>query len=812
MQKRMMILLAIGGLTVGMYIFSSRAYGEPEQTQPPPPKADFRNGSLTGQADSLPKGWRLHVLPGSQTVGEAKIVPGPTEGTNAIELIWKSGPANVAAEAELAVEPKPLESLMLTGQVKTTGEGRAAYRVEFLDGKGKVLRYGETVPVSSETWRELEMLFTVPHGEAVKKTKIYCLNKGRDSALFASLRLRKAMAGDENEFPLFSTAVPAEGNVPMFGDYPVFHSFIDSPCPLGFQVWGDRKRAQDAALILDLPEELTITEAINAEPHIVAQTEYRCDVVEEDGKKINRYIFPVSKERITNMQRWLWGRVNVVIDPKNPDAAVGKSFLITWRTSAGGKLSPPRRLEMKFLPPLAKTPNPKRFEYMNWKTHDLTFKSPEVRDRMARRFEAAAMDYWPLIGYLDYPLCREMNDYFRARGWKVCKPDSNMMSFKISTFVKDMPEVKYAIDDKGKEKYDDNICPTYFNHDPAFREKLYAFHKDRYTREGLRAGEAVVLDYEPFNLFGWCACEGCRKYFAEMFKLPAVPSMEEIQKKYRDQWREFKFRETEEHLRLVSDVLRKAVPGVKIGNYDYVIYEKPPQVAEYFNRNRVAMDARRIEDSIDFHMLTFYNYNNKGACDLLDYTVKQLKKPAWMISNITRGDMLDAYYTHPDRQLSPTRVGLKMLGAAATGAVGFATFPGWDIDGEFFVSIDRVMAELAALEDFYFDGRRVDELFTLSGEGLEEVVLRAHELNGRVLITLLNFDKAVTADITLKAVDPAKLTGLKQLYSPLTGDMESVSLEQLIGPGLKLQLKPLTEQFLILAPEADERISISPRK
>lgn len=390
------------------------------------------------------------------------------------------------------------------------------------------------------------------------------------------------------------------------------------------------------------------------------------------------------------------------------------------------------------------------------------------------------------------------------------RPALGQDRFTYSTFVKDMPGARFVITSDGKEKWRQKICPTYFTRDPAFRKKLYSFYRRKHNGQGIKAGDTVLLDYEPWDYNEWCFCEGCRGYFAEMHHLPAVPSTQEIREKYREQWREFKFRESDTIVRLLSDVVKKAIPGVTIGIYDYAVHESPAK--QKYRRNSVALDCRRFEDTIDFHLLAFYRYNGKEACDLIDYNSKLLTKPVWMISNISRADITQGHWTSSHQQLSPKQVGLKLLGSAASGAAGFANFTGMDVDATFFVAIDRAMSEVAALEEFYVDGCRVDQLFSLAGKGLNDVVLRAHEFNGQVAITLINFDKTVTADITLQAVDPARLKGLNQLYFPQKDNPDAALFEQVVGPGLKLKLEPLSEQFLVLKTANAQRIHIADGK
>jgi len=759
-------------------------------------KTYLKNGLMQGQGASVPDGWRLHFFSNLEAIGESGMIAGPEEGTNAVELIWRDGAARFALQAEMSAQPAQ-GNYILSGQVKTTGPGKAAFLVECFDDKGRLLRYAETAPASSDTWRELTLLFTVPRLTA--KTNVYCLNTGCGSAAFAAVGIKEALGGGEDVFPLSVVAIPAEGNAPLFGGRSKFHSFIDSPCPMGFHFWGEKDRVKNGALLLEMSEELRLTAAVNASPLSEPAVDFSCEEIERDGVKARRYTIPILEvtKILLARPRWEQGRIYVVIEPKDPSTAVSKSFVLSWRLLNDGKLSPRREMEMVFLPALPDTPNPKRFGYMSWKANDLVFESPELMARMAKHYEAAAMHAWAIAGALTTtcpqdPLRRKANEFFRARGWKMYKTEPCHLSMDWSAFVKEMPDAKYAISAKGEQKYHKFICPTWFNHDAAFREQLQTYYRQKYLTSGVVAGDSVVLDYEPWDLHNWCFCDECREHFSKAFRLPSIPSAKEIAEKYREQWSDFKFRQSDDHVRLAGDVARAAVPGVRIGIYDYVVHQNPKAV-EYF-RHTVALDARRIDPLVDFHMLSFYRYNGKNGCDLLDFNVKQLTKPVWMISNISRNDIIDGDWTGADQQLSPAQVGMKLLGAAASGAVGFATFPGWDLDANFFVAIDQAMADVAVAEDFYFDGRRVDQQFDISGRGLNEVVLRAHQLKGQTLVTLINFDSAATAQLVVKFTKPA--VAVYKVTSP-TG---FACPPKLPPQGLKVQLEPLSRQLLILSP------------
>ncbi len=107
----------------------------------------------------------------------------------------------------------------------------------------------------------------------------------------------------------------------------------------------------------------------------------------------------------------------------------------------------------------------------------------------------------------------------------------------------------------------------------------------------------------------------------------------------------------------------------------------------------------------------------------------------------------------------PERVRQQVLGSLAHGADGVVFyFPGM-MDGPYWQMVARTAEEVARYEDFYLDGKRVEKEFALEGMplGCAEVIswpgyktrvdnpqwaYTAHELNGKVLLTLINLEES----------------------------------------------------------------------
>ena len=107
---------------------------------------------------------------------------------------------------------------------------------------------------------------------------------------------------------------------------------------------------------------------------------------------------------------------------------------------------------------------------------------------------------------------------------------------------------------------------------------------------------------------------------------------------------------------------------------------------------------------------------------------------------------------------SPEMVRLQGLAAVASGADGVSYYFVQNFDGDYYPQLLRMRQDMARYEDFYVDGKRVDDRFDLSEMGEGKVPMHmwpgvsvevpnpgwhytAHQLNGKILLTLFNFDK-----------------------------------------------------------------------
>jgi hypothetical protein len=157
---------------------------------------------------------------------------------------------------------------------------------------------------------------------------------------------------------------------------------------------------------------------------------------------------------------------------------------------------------------------------------------------------------------------------------------------------------------------------------------------------------------------------------------------------------------------------------------------------------------------------------------------------------------------------SPQRLYQQSIGAMANGADGVAYYYPDNMDAPYWSMVSKLNADLAKYEDFYHDGKRVDERFPLSllPRGNTEVNMypgypepvenpgwsfTAHELGNKVLLTLINLEEANDLVFGIDVGDVKYVSG--ENVEAISGKLSNILEEQivplsgvnqwLVGPG-----------------------------
>ncbi len=770
----------------------------------------------------IPSGWKPHFRAALETVGMVVSAGRGHAGKRCLELAWKSGGAWVGVEAGLVSRVAGKKQMELSAFARIAANGEAVLVAECLDRDNKVVIQRESGALTAKAgWTRLRLRFTTPGRTA--RIRIYLLNRGRGTVWFDDVVLAESansQARVESEFPLRAWCMPAQGNALWNNGKVVFNTFVDSPCSLSFHFWGDSKKARKAAFVVELPQEVKLAECFDTHNGMAMVEVPQVRQIKGKAGGFTRYVF-VSPRVFGSIRPTpaFCRELTLALIPARDDLA-GREFTLRWWLEYQERCSAPGKVVVRFLPPLARTPNPKHFPFYCWASHDLNFHDIGLLDMVVRKYEQANMHArkrsW------GKPVTRAIDRFLQARGWRMFKTFGDCLHARYFGFAlaADAPRVVKSDGEREPGK----ICPTFFRTNAAFRKAFRNHVKQELTAAGCRDQEIICLDYEPWQPRSWCFCERCRKAFAGRFKLKATPAAREILSRFRLEWRCFKLEETTEIIRIQAEAIRAVNPTFRVADYDYAVKFSQPGFESYFDS--VAKDTRMYEKYIDLHVSSFYHYNNKQALDLIDVNVKTLRKDVWMIPSISRKGPIQGAYTTSSETIDPVNFRIKMLGAVASGCKGMMIFPGPYIDGRYFQEIDRGMAQIAVFEDFYMQGERVDSQVRAQPLPLRENVfknggkevriaspawnkymgLRAHRIKSRYLATLFNFHQELPLFCRLFFPAPSadSAANVVGVYDPtvrrvmLTSDGRRTWTVKDLEKGVLVRVGPHETGFLVL--------------
>lgn len=759
--------------------------------------------------DDLPAGWAVHNPADTETMARvtwAKDDPRP--GFYSIRLEWLSGGKYIAVQPELV---KPLigeRPMILKAYPRTDAEGKAQFIVQCLDAAGKVIQEDKSTvirtdrPVGNERDYTTLTIDFVTHPDT-RNLRVYCANVGKGSVWFHYVTLApdREKLQKMARFPFTVSCEPAEGNRFWNDGRAVLHSFRDSPSSISFAFWGDKSRVDNPRLVIEVPEGLAIPEAFNMDarpPVLHAKAEPTTEKISRDKAAYVRYIFP-GPAALQGMQPtpYLDACLTMCFIPERYEE--GKEYEIYYHAENGGDISPEKQATLRVLPPMPKTPNPKRFNGFLWDLEDINFYDMTLVEKVVRKYEEAHLAGRRRLSSGRDEINR-VDQFLKGRGWLLFMVTGDY-HFRLS-------EIK-ARDGEGKVYNDHRMgyCPTYVVTNKEFFETVVVPSTAQEIRNNkVEDGEAVYLDMEPGGVPRVvCFCERCRTHFAEKFNIPPgkVQTRRDILMNYPKEWGKYWTWLCDEIIRLHSEAVKRANPTLKNFMYSYALPFDNAEATENQLSN-TPLDTRLNQKHLDLLGLSFYHTTGKHALDMIDINCKVLEKPVHMMpAMFGAGPFISAWGNiAEDSILSPSAMRMQILAAAASGAAGVQPYQGKLMDGMYFLKIDQAMSEIALLEDFYMDGKRRDA--DVSCEGLTDAALagkrpilqrgwdnavgmRAHKLGEKLLVTLFNFDgeKDVLLKLRIAGLDPGKWTAQNAINerdkSPLGGGQALTSAELAAG-------------------------------
>jgi len=283
-------------------------------------------------------------------------------------------------------------------------------------------------------------------------------------------------------------------------------------------------------------------------------------------------------------------------------------------------------------------------------------------------------------------------------------------------------------------------------------------------------GGYATFDYEPNGLEGFSPAsvklfkeryrvsneefEKFREYVAKNALQTHLTQEEGIARNWR-RWGEFRSEQT-------SNYMRRIYEAVKAQNADARVVVTPSRTAGKDSLGSFALgtDNSAMARYTDIIMPQLYSgYGGAQAKQVLQLTEAWHREIEQQKNGTRLWPLLLVRYSGATVFNSPERLRQQIIGTLAYGAHGVGFYYPGNMDGTYWEMLARTTEDIAKYEDFYQDGVDVSEQFKLSGLPINEVKIpmfpsyqdtvinpgwafKAHRLNNRVLLTLINLEEA----------------------------------------------------------------------
>lgn len=752
--------------------------------------ADFESGKdkLTG----IPDGWFKREFEGWETNADISVVQPGYKSRNAVCLTWKSGGTKAGLQTPM-LHPGQERQFTLTSMSKSTAGCPGGYLVEYFDETGKLMGSADSPAYESPQWKTQKFLFRTP--ENCANFRIVLLLQGNGSVWYDNVRIQSAAKEVAESFPVKAKCPSIDASLLWNQGVPVFNTFVDSPVPLSISFKGDKKQLKNPALIVEIPEELTIAQCFEVHTDTWNVVVPEKSPLDRNGRKFIRYRY--SKTRLWEMLQpgYAWARtLAMAIFPANPSEAAGKDFPVCWYLENGGQFTPPNNFTLHMLPPLQDMPLPKDFRGGYWSSVSQDFPDQEIFLKVATKYEKSNM-----TGRQRRRGRETQDNLLKSRGWQLTTSawtadygkETITGYFQVPGYEKVLGKMRFRMMADGKNTATKKLCPEYFLNDVDYQNFATLATKARLDVCGYQPGEVVFLDSEPWGPLNWCFDEPCRAAFAKYANLPQTPTVDEIKKKHADTWIRFRVEQSTRVIQSLTEMVKKAYPNAIVIDYDYPLPYGTSHMMSHFRG--CSKDAQRNEAFLDGHLTSYYHTLNTRCVDMIRFGVQNLKKHYGVMFAIDDAGS----YLNSKEILSPRQYRLHMVAAAALGASEAWVYSnaGSETDGLFFVEIQKGMVEIARFESI-FRTSEVADILSVTANGnadLQKLPIRhcVHSLGGNeFLLTVFNFDQSHPFNLE---ISPAKRAILDAANA-----LDGSKLQGLNSGKLTTSLEPLGYAFLKL--------------
>ena len=532
-------------------------------------------------------------------------------------------------------------------------------------------------------------------------------------------------ANAEKDISIKIIPVKDFGDSRIFGEE-IYHVCDGIPGIIGFSIKDIKPPVSTIELAVDVPEGFEIIGATPNRPTRIEKDvmyflpeKMQTEKITREGpskQSVNysRYTITLS-DKIVRPPDWGWAHnAYEYVYIKNTSGHPAKNGTVYWRVAVDNKSAfEERSFTLKTLPYPDFAARPlKRFGFRQYDLFSQIAPFPEVRD--------AYLKYFKMIHERPATSCQVIPTH-NVNDWVHAYPDSILAEIKkvfdiygvfyiegvgFSNYLRTLDKanrenLKPLIQRDGRTFHADGkpfrLCDGFLvekESNALYWEKLFPGYL-KYLMNGIPEPDVIDFDFEP-RQETWCYCEQCRDNFKTFARLAQMPSIQEVDNKYKDQWFNFQVQLNGRLLKKCAEYTRKYYPKSK-----FYLCSDPLHAGGQL-LGWCSLDSRTSDQWVDAHTMMPY-YSGKACFDDIALNKKSLKKPVYPILAPTCYDpMFMVRYT-------PRKMLQNIMAVAANGCTELALYNGDDYDGLYLRNITQALEMIARTENYYF-AERNDEL------------------------------------------------------------------------------------------------------